>query len=109
MTTTFDEFVREGKQTNNELVQGMYRSFLGVDLDIDQLWEDGESVKENEIQAGDLLYFEINETEKRVAIASSNSNFIHLTNGGIKESSLNNDYWNVRFIGSRRVGGSQSE
>ncbi|WP_411735079.1 C40 family peptidase [Paenibacillus sp. M2] len=109
MITTFDKFVREGKQTNNELVQGMYRSFLGVDLDIDQLWEFGESIKENEIQAGDLLYFEMNETEKRVAIANADSKFVHFTNEGMKESTLNNDYWDARFIGTRRVGGSQSE
>jgi cell wall-associated NlpC family hydrolase len=109
MSTTFDEFVREGKQTNNELVQGMYRSFLGVDLDIDQLWEAGESIEQNEIQTGDLLYFQMSKTEKRVAIASTDSKFVHFTNGGIKESALNSDYWKARFIGTRRLGGNKSE
>ncbi|MGG1652267.1 NlpC/P60 family protein [Paenibacillus sp. NRS-1775] len=103
MTKTFDDFVRERKQTNNELVQYMYKSLLGVDLDIDSLWEYGESVEDNEIQVGDILYFKMNETEKRVAIANPNSKFVHFTNQGMKESTLNDDYWDVRFIGARRV------
>ncbi|MMZ65459.1 Murein DD-endopeptidase MepS/Murein LD-carboxypeptidase precursor [compost metagenome] len=103
MTKTFDEFIREGKQSNNELLQEIYKSFLGVDLDIDSLWETGKSVEENEIQVGDILYFKMNETEKRAAIANPNSKFVHFTNQGMKESTLNDDYWNIRFIGTRRV------
>ncbi|MDR6779515.1 MULTISPECIES: C40 family peptidase [Paenibacillus] len=103
MTKTFDEFIRERKQLNNELVQDMYKNFLGLDLDIDSLWETGKSVEENEIQVGDILYFKMNEKEKRVGIANPNSKFVHFTNQGMKESTLNDDYWDVRFIGARRV------
>ncbi|WP_432749916.1 C40 family peptidase [Paenibacillus amylolyticus] len=103
MTKTFDEFVREAKKTNNELIQGMYQSFLGIDLNIDLLWETGEPIKESEIQTGDLLYFKMSETEKRVAIAYTNTKFVHYTNEGVKESTLTNDYWAARFIGVRRT------
>jgi len=104
MTITFDEFVQERKLGNNDLIQGIYKNFFGIEFDVNVLWDTGTPITENEIKAGDILYFDLDETEKQIAVATLNSKFVYLTGRGIRESSFDNEnYWINHFIGARRV------
>ncbi|PZT57345.1 hypothetical protein [Paenibacillus silvae] len=104
MTITYDQFVRENRQTNNKIIENLFFIYTGIKFDTKSLWDRGEEISKEHIVKGDLLYFEAdNEDSCVTCIAESKENFMHFINGGMYESSLNDDRWACRFIGARRV------
>ena len=63
-------------------------------------------VSPEEARPGDLIFFEkIYDTDgaSHVGIYVGNNEFIHAASGGVKVTSLSNDYYAARYIGARRV------
>ena len=66
------------------------------------------SVDKNKLAVGDLIFFKntynSNNTDgvSHVGIYTGNNNFIHLSSTGVKESSLNENYWQNHYLGAKR-------
>ena len=60
-----------------------------------------------DLQLGDLVFFENTYTTgadaSHVGIYVGNNEFIHAASGGVKVTSLSDDYYAARYIGARRV------
>lgn len=75
-------------------------------------WLNGEPV--NEPQRGDLVFFSgtydsnYKDGVSHVGIYEGGGNFIHLSSGGVKESSLNSSYYSSHYLGARRYSGSEN-
>ncbi|WP_121666949.1 C40 family peptidase [Mesonia aquimarina] len=73
--------------------------------------KEGRRLRVNEINVGDLLFFQTNKTRRVinhvglvVQLAPGEVSFIHsTTSSGVIVSSLNNPYWNKAFVMARRV------
>ena len=65
-------------------------------------------VDKNNLAVGDLIFFKntynSNNTDgvSHVGIYTGNNNFIHLSSSGVKESSLNENYWENHYLGAKR-------
>ena len=65
-------------------------------------------VDKNNLAVGDLIFFKntynSNNTDgvSHVGIYTGNNNFIHLSSTGVKESSLNEHYWENHYLGAKR-------
>ena len=59
------------------------------------------------LQLGDLVFFENTYTTgadaSHVGIYVGNNEFIHAASGGVKVTSLSDDYYAARYVGARRV------
>ncbi|KAA6225095.1 MULTISPECIES: C40 family peptidase [unclassified Campylobacter] len=69
-------------------------------------YQAGSKVSKQNLQTGDLVFFRTGRGPNgmHVGIYLSDFKFVHLsTKGGVKEVSLNSDYWKKRYIGARRV------
>ncbi len=72
-----------------------------------QQYQVGTPVSYSQIQAGDLIFYNINKGNKslHVGIATGDGTFIHAPSSGkrVTESPLNNNYWRKHYIGARRL------
>lgn len=66
----------------------------------------GQKVNENELQPGDLVFFNtMKSVYSHVGIYVGNNRFIHAPRAGssISVADMNDSYWSQRFTGARRV------
>ena len=66
----------------------------------------GEKVDEDEIQPGDLVFFEtVSKGPSHVGIALGGGDFVHApsSRGVVRVESYKSDYWSDRLLGARRV------
>ena len=69
-------------------------------------FEHGTSIRPEEVQEGDLLFFAIEEPgASHVAIAVGGDSFVHApsSSGVVRVERLSARYWAQRFVGARRV------
>jgi len=88
-------------------VMTVYRRALGIDLPRTSIMQStvGEEVKREDLQFGDLVFFNtIGNRISHVGIYLGETMFAQSSSsGGVKVSSLNEDYYNARFVTARRV------
>ena len=81
---------------------------IGRDTQAQYTNKQGKSVEKNNLSIGDLIFFKntynSNNTDgvSHVGIYTGNNNFIHLSSSGVKESSLNENYWENHYLGAKR-------
>lgn len=68
----------------------------------------GDEVSRDELQYGDLLFFDtLGKGVTHVGVYTGRNKMIHAsTSSGVVEVPINTDYWNKRYIGARRLTGS---
>ncbi|MBW2960441.1 C40 family peptidase [Mesonia aestuariivivens] len=93
----------------------IYTSFLSENIRLPRVSRDmakeGRSLHANEINVGDLLFFQTNKNKNVinhvglvVELVPGSVNFVHSTTSrGVIVSSLNEHYWNDAFIIAKRV------
>ena len=60
-------------------------------------------IDEDELQTGDLVFFSRKKRINHVGVYLGDGNFIHATNGnGIMISSLDDQHWKTRMVGTKR-------
>jgi cell wall-associated NlpC family hydrolase len=88
-------------------VQTVFRRAMGIELPRTSIMQStvGEEVNREDLRFGDLVFFNtIGRRISHVGIYIGESYFAHSSsNGGVKVSSLNEDYYNSRFVTARRV------
>lgn len=88
-------------------VQRVMKYALGIDLPRTSIVQStvGEEVKREDLQFGDLIFFNtMGSRISHVGIYLGESVFAHSSSsGGVKTSSLNEDYYSARFVTARRV------
>lgn len=66
--------------------------------------QEGVSVRRNEIQPGDLIFFRTSRGVLHVGIAMGGEDFLHASvSNGVMISSLSDNYWAGSYLGTRRV------
>lgn len=66
--------------------------------------QEGESVSESDLQAGDLLFFASDgEGASHVGIYVGNGEFINAQDSGVRYSYLSESYWAGSYVGARRI------
>lgn len=64
----------------------------------------GTRISRSQLIAGDIVFFKTSAKDMHAGIYTRDGHFIHSsTSKGVIESSLQNNYWNTRFIAARRV------
>lgn len=67
----------------------------------------GTSVSKSELQPGDLVFFKntyyTSASASHVGIYIGNGQFIHAASGGVKITSLSDEYYSARYCGARRI------
>jgi len=90
----------------SSFMQIVFRDQFGVELPRntrDQL-RAGSAVRRNAIRPGDLIFFQTSRNVLHVGVALRNGDFIHAsTSAGVMISNLGENYWNSRYLGTRRV------
>ena len=103
--------IEGGKGDCSSFTQYVYRKngiLIGRDTQAQYTSKLGKSVEKNNLAVGDLVFFKntynSNNTDgvSHVGIYTGNNNFIHLSNSGVKESSLNENYWYNHYLGAKR-------
>lgn len=88
-------------------VQTVFRNALGIELPRTSIMQStvGEEVDRENLQFGDLIFFNtLGRRISHVGIYLGESYFAHSSSsGGVKVSSLNEDYYNRKFVTARRV------
>lgn len=88
-------------------VQLVFKRALNIDLPRTSIMQStvGEEVKREDLRFGDLIFFNtMGSRISHVGIYLGESVFAHSSSsGGVKTSSLNEDYYNSRFVTARRV------
>ena len=90
-------------------VQGLMVSVYGVSLPrvAREQKNSCRSLSAAELQEGDLLFFNTRGGVSHVGVYLHNNYFVHAsTSGGITISSLNESYWQRRYLGAGRPSGS---
>jgi cell wall-associated NlpC family hydrolase len=97
----------EGGFDCSGLVHYVYARYgIAVPRDVRSQYEVGTRIDEEDIQPGDLLFFETEGTgASHVAIAISSRQFVHAPNsrGVVRVELLTSDYWTSRYLGARRI------
>jgi murein DD-endopeptidase / murein LD-carboxypeptidase len=86
-------------------VQLMYAGLFGVALPRTAREQFGatEKISKDELQEGDLVFFNTRGGVSHVGFYLQNNKFVHAaSSGGVMVSDLNEEYWDKRFIGVRR-------
>lgn len=119
-TGSYQDFIKRALADCSQFVQEMYENFLGIKLPrtAAEQFKTGKSVEKNDIQAGDLLFFNTTgEKASHVGISTGGSKFMHMGStgdnsvaggsgkGSVKEGDLNSSYWSSKFDGARRIDG----
>lgn len=103
---------RWGGTTSNGIdcsafVQTVFRNALGIELPRTSIMQStvGEEVDRSNLRFGDLVFFNtLGRRISHVGIYLGESYFAHSSSsGGVKVSSLNEDYYNRKFVTARRV------
>lgn len=85
----------------------VYRKALGIELPRTSIMQStvGEEVKREDLQFGDLVFFNtMGNRISHVGIYLGENMFAQSSSsGGVKVSSLNEDYYNARFVTARRI------
>lgn len=88
-------------------VMTVFRRALDIELPRTSIMQStvGEEVNRDELQFGDLVFFNtLGRRISHVGIYIGEGYFAHSSsNGGVKVSSLNEDYYNSRYVTARRV------
>jgi len=88
-------------------VQTVFKMALNIDLPRTSIMQStvGEEVKREDLRFGDLIFFNtMGRRISHVGIYLGESVFAHSSSsGGVKTSSLNEDYYSSRFVTARRV------
>ncbi|WP_375176316.1 C40 family peptidase [Marinobacter mobilis] len=64
----------------------------------------GQAVARDQLQPGDLVFFDSNGNDGHAGIFMGDDRFIHAsTSSGVRESSLNSPYWRPRYSQARRL------
>ena len=88
-------------------VQTVFKKALNIDLPRTSIMQSmtGEEVKREDLRFGDLIFFNtMGSRISHVGIYLGESVFAHSSSsGGVKTSSLTEDYYNSRFVTARRV------
>lgn len=104
---SFDEFKQRAYSDCSQFVQEMFET-IGVQLPrtAAQQAKSGLAVSKNNLQAGDLVFFNTNgKDNSHVGIYMGDSKFIQMGESGLKVSDLNNSYWGPKYNGATRVPG----
>jgi cell wall-associated NlpC family hydrolase len=82
---------------------------IAVPRDVRSQYQVGAKIDDEDIQPGDLLFFETEGSgASHVAIAISSRQFVHAPNSrGVVRVEMLTDYWSSRYLGARRVIDSQ--
>ena len=103
--------IEGGSGDCSSFTQYVYRKngiLIGRDTQAQYTNKQGKSVDKNNLSIGDLIFFKntynSNNTDgvSHVGIYTGNNNFIHLSSSGVKESSLNENYWENHYLGAKR-------
>lgn len=103
---------REGGRDRNGIdcsgfSDALYREVAGRGLPRSsrEQWLAGRRVESNDIQPGDLLFFQTTgEQVSHVAVSVGGGDFAHAsTSKGVMFSSLGEPYWTQSFVGARRM------
>lgn len=93
------------------LVRHIFSTYFGVDLpraSRDQSKE-GVSVSRSDLKPGDLVFFKSGPTGRHVGIYVADGKFLHTSSLiGVTISSLDEKYWNKRFVSARRMPGMET-
>lgn len=88
-------------------VMTVYRYALGIELPRTSIMQStvGEEVSREDLEFGDLIFFNtIGHRISHVGIYLGETMFAHSSSsGGVKVSSLSEDYYNAKFVTARRV------
>ena len=88
------------------LVQTVYRDALNVSLPrtTGEQEKFGKSVRQSELETGDLVFFKPNGSGRHVGIFMNNGEFIHASSSrGVARSNLGESYWDRYYHKARRV------
>ncbi len=85
----------------------IYASLFGIELPHNSAAQFSfpklQRIDEDELQTGDLLFFSQRKRINHVGVYLGDGNFIHATNGhGITISSLDDQHWKSRMVGTKR-------
>ena len=75
-------------------------------------YSQGKEVKKDDLEKNDLVFFKdtydsnYKDGVSHVGIYIGNNKFIHLSSDGVKESSLDSDYWQEHYLSARRIEGA---
>lgn len=70
----------------------------------DEQYELGKAAKTNQLTAGDLVFFTTYmEGVSHCGIYVGERKFLHASSHGVRVDSLDNVYWNPRFVGARKI------
>jgi cell wall-associated NlpC family hydrolase len=77
---------------------------LSVPRTTDVLARTGTAVRRDQLRIGDLVFFNTGVKQLHAGIYSAKGRFIHAsTSKGVIESSLDNPYWQQRYLQARRL------
>lgn len=103
--------IEGGSGDCSSFTQYVYRKngiLIGRDTQAQYTNKLAKSVDKSKLAVGDLIFFKntynSNNTDgvSHVGIYTGNNNFIHLSSSGVKESSLNENYWDNHYLGAKR-------
>ena len=70
----------------------------------DEQYNLGEEAKTSQLTAGDLVFFTTyTEGVSHCGIYVGERKFLHASSHGVRIDSLDNEYWNPRFVGARKI------
>jgi cell wall-associated NlpC family hydrolase len=82
------------------------RHGMALPREVRQQWEIGEDVDRDEVQPGDLVFFEtVSRGASHVGIALGGDRFVHApsSRGVVRVERFTSSYWSPRWVGARRL------